>query len=65
MKQGQYFLRDQSRWIAKEIVIEENKRFTWLKVKAIWSGIGPMPNWHKELRTFLMFRRRKCDGSLV
>lgn len=58
MIKGQYFDRDGSKWIVRELIPEQNKTFKWLKVIGTWSGIGPMPNWAKEPRTFLIGRER-------
>lgn len=56
MKPGEFFKRDGSLWMALTVTNERNNGFCWLKVTAIWSWLGPMPLWHSEERTFLMFR---------
>lgn len=59
MQVGQTFMRDGSRWIAKEVHVEENQRFQWLRVLADWSGVGPRPLWANDRRTFLLDRKKK------
>lgn len=65
LRVGREFYRYGSYWTADEIAVDENEDFSWLVVKASWSGHGPMPLWHKEQKTFYMFRKRKTTGEYV
>jgi len=44
--------RDGSLYNVLECTREHNERFEWLKIRAIWSHLGPMPLWHRDEKIF-------------
>jgi hypothetical protein len=54
-----------TRWTIDAVLREENAAFTWLRIAAHWSGLGPRPLWADEPRIFLRSRRFKATGLVV
>jgi hypothetical protein len=60
---GRTFRKEGTVWLVAAVTTERSEQgfYQWEKVVVRWSGIGPMPTYATESRTFIYNRRQVTD----